>query len=315
MNRPIGAGVGLIAGLLVFAGGPAAMAAPFHPGHAAQRHASSHGPGHGRKGQRFNLTGLVTAANGTSLQVLVAKGSMNGKQLATQSVSIVLSPHRNHPASASVGDTIRAQGTADPQTGQLDASTFEVQSSATSAMVGLVDAVNGTTISLHVSAVADPGGQGDQGDHGVSQSEGRHGGGEDVAVDVAQASVSVDGQPAALAQLATGETVAILGQRDDQSALASQVLAYSTAPGIAEGTLTQVNGNVLTLSTRHDDHEIITAAVDVTSSLIVLDGQSGATVSQLNPGDQVLAVGTAGSNPLAAMTIFAFDRGQNGQRD
>lgn len=320
MNRPATAGAGLLAGVLILGWAPtAATAAPLQPGHAAQHHADSHGHGHGHgpHGRHFNLTGLVTAANGTDLQVLVGQGQLGGKRLANQSVPIVLGAHRNRSASAAVGNTIHAQGTADPQTGQLEASNFTVQPSDTSAMVGVLDAINGTTIYVNVSAAAGSDGQGDQGE-GYS-GDGQDGG-DDVAVDVTQASVSLDGQPASLAQLATGQTVAILGETDDDSVLASQVLAYSTAPGVAEGTLTQVSGNLLMLSSgggdqASGDDETSSATVDVTNSQIILDGQPAASVSQLAPGDAVLAVGPAGSDPLAATTTFAFGNGEDGQGD
>src|SRR5579859_5508368 len=266
MNRPTGVSVGLLAGALILGGAPtAATAAALQPGHTAQRHANGHANGHGHghghgHGRRFNLTGLVTAANGTDLQVLVGRGQLGGKRLAQQSVPIVLSAHRNRPASAAVGDTIHAQGTADSQTGQLDASEFKVQPSGTSATAGVIDAINGTTISVNVSAEAGSDAQGDQGERYSGDGQD---GGDDVVVDVTQASVSLDGQPASLAQLTTGQTVVILGETDDESALAAQVLAYSTAPGIVEGTLTQVNGNLLTLSSGGDD-ETSTATVDET---------------------------------------------------
>lgn len=55
--------------------------------------------------------------------------------------------------------------------------------------------------------------------------------------------------------------------------------------------------------------------VDVTASQIFLDGQPGATISRLATGDDVLAIGTAGSDPLAATVTFAFDQGGDGQGD
>jgi hypothetical protein len=290
MNRSAGIGAGLLAGLLVLAGAPAAaMAAPLHHGAVAKHHPNRHG------GHRFSLTGLVTAANGANLQVLVGHGQLAGRQLAKQSVPVVLGAHRGRRGAPAVGDTINAQGTADPSTGQLDASNFEVRQPRSGAIAGVIDAIDGTMISVNVTAVAGAA-------EAASSSE--------VLVDAAQAVVSMDGQPASVSQLTVGGTVAILGETDDQSAVATQVLAFSTAPSIDEGTVTQTNGSLIALSSENGDF-----TVDATSSQIILDGQAGGTVDQIASGDEVLAVGTAGSDPLAASTIFAFSQGEDGSGD
>jgi hypothetical protein len=325
MNHSIRAAAGLAAGVLAIGTGPAAaMAAPLSFTHAIHQHARHHGHSH-----RFNLKGLVTAANGTQLQVLVGKGHLGARRLTGQSVQLDLNARGHHPAPV-VGDSIHAQGTAGSAAGEFDASEFEVQAAGdSSALVGVLDAVDGTTLMVNVTASAGPDDQGDQGDGQGDQGNGQGDqgnatnqdgqGDDDVPIDASTASVSLDGQPASLAQLTPGQTVAVLGDTADDSALATQVMAYSTAPGIADGTITQVSGNVLTLSSGDGgdggDGEDGNSAVDVTSSQIFLDGQSGATVSQLATGDDVLAIGTAGSDPLAATVTFAFDQGGDGQGD
>ena len=316
MNHSTRLAAGLAGGILALGTGPtAAMAVPLSFTHAVHRHARHHGHSH-----KFNLKGLVTAANGTQLQVLVGNGHLGGQRLTGQSVRLDLNARGHHP-SPDVGDSIHAQGTADSATGEFDANQFEVQAASdSSALVGVLDAVDGTTLMVNVSAEVGsdgPGDQGDgQGDQGDATNRGSQGD-DDVAIDASTASVSLDGQPASVAQLTPGETVAVLGETVDDSALATQVMAYSTVPGIVDGTITQVSGNVLTLSSGDGggggDSEDGNSTVDVTGSQIFLDGQPGATVSQLATGDDVLAIGAAGSDPLAATVTFAFDQGGDDQ--
>ena len=319
MNHSTRTGAGLVAGILALGAGPAtALAAPVSDSQAIHHHASHHR-------HKFNLKGLVTAADGTHLRVLVGHGQLGHQQLARHSVQLDLRAHGHH-AFPDVGDSIHAQGTAGSATAKFDASQFEVQASGDSgALVGVLDAVDGTTLLVNVSAQIDAQGdqgdsQGDQGDApATNDQDGADGG--DVAVDASQATVSLDGQPATAAQLATGDTVAILGETDDDSALATQVLGFSTAQATAEGTITQVNGTVLTLASGDGDSggdggggdSQSTATVDVSGSQIFLNGQPGAPVSQLATGDDVLAVGTAGTDPLAATVTFAFGQGADGQ--
>lgn len=315
MNHATRIAAGLVAGVLALGTSTtAAMAAPLGFSHTIHQHAGH--PGHSH---RFNLKGLVTAANGTQLQVLVGHGHLGGQRLTGDSVRLDLNGRGHHPA-PHVGDSIHAQGTAGSATGEFDASQFEaVTAGDSTALVGVLDAVDGTTLMVNVSAEAGSGGQGDQGDGQGDQGDAVNsdGQGDDVPIDASTASVSLDGQPASVAQLTPGETVAVLGETADDSALAAQVLAYSTVPGIADGTITQVSGNVLTLSSGDGggggDSQDGSSTVDVTGSQIFLDGQPGATVSQLATGDGTLAIGTVGSDPLAATVTFAFSQGGDGQ--
>jgi hypothetical protein len=243
----------------------------------------------------------------------VGKGSLGGQPLAGHSVRLVVGTHhRNGPA---VGDTISAQGSGD--SGELDASTFQVQASDTGAIAGVVNAVAGTTIDVSVTASAGSDGEGDQGPASGLSRDGHDGG--DFTVDASQASVSVDGQPGSLPDITAGETVGVLGAADDGSMLATQVLAFSTTQDTAEGTITQTNGNLLTLSSGDGAGDATfdgssVGTVDVTTSQVFLDGQPGAA-GQLVTGDLVLALGTAGSDPLAATVTFAFSPGGDGQGD
>jgi hypothetical protein len=315
MNHPTRAAAGLVAAILALGTGPtAAMAAPLSFTQAVHQHARHHGHSH-----RFNMTGLVTAATGTHLQVLVGRGHLGGQRLTGQSVRLDLNA-RGHHRSPDVGDAIHAQGTAGSAAGEFNASHFEVQAAGdSSALVGVLDAVDGTTLMVNVTAGAGSGDQGDgQGDQGDAVN-GDDQGDDDVAVDASAASVSLDGQPGSVTQLTPGQTVAVLGETVDDSALVTQVMAYSTVPGIADGTVTQVSGDLLTLfpgdSAGGGDSEDGNSTVDVTGSQIFLDGQPGATVSQVSTGQDVLAIGTAGSDPLAATVTFAFNQGGDGQGD
>lgn len=319
MKHSTRAGAGLVAGILALGAGPtAAMAAPVSDSQPVHHHASQHR-------HTFTLEGLVTAADGTHLRVLVGHGRLGRQQLARHSVQLDLRAH-GHRVFPDVGDGIHAQGTAGSAAGEFDASQFEAQASGDSgALVGVLDAVDGTTLLVNVSAQIDAqgdqgDGQGDQGD--TLATDGQDGAdGGDIAIDASQATVSLDGQPATVAQLAAGDTVAILGQTDGDSALATQVLGFSAPQATAEGTITQLNGTVLTLASGDGDSggdggggdSESTATVDVSGSQIFLDGQSGAPVSQLATGDDVLAVGTAGTDPLAATVTFAFGQGTDGQ--
>lgn len=159
---------------------------------------------------------------------------------------------------------------------------------------GTIVSISGTTIDISPTT-AGTGGDNSQGDG--------------IAVDASQATVLLDGGPSSVTSLASGETVAVIGEKNDGTMVATTVLAYDNAfaVAVAVGHITAVSGSVLTLSGRGDSGAV--TSVDSGAANIYLNGVVGSAVSQLQVGDRVIALGTAGSNPLASSAILAFNSG------
>lgn len=267
---------------------------------------------------RFIVSGIVQAKRATALRVFVQHGRVAGREVRRQALTVRISgmtvrtkvgtsvkrsATASRAASIAVGDVVRLDGSVHTVGGapELDATNAIVAPLPSMALAGTVSTINGSTITLDTSNFAQV---------GVCSEESQL-----VTVDARQASVSLDGASASLSQVTTGATVVVTGERDEDAVVATSVFAFSSAPAVAVGTLASVTGNTLSLSSSCEDDESQSAPVqvDATAASIVLDGLSGSTLAQLVAGDRVLAVGSPGSAPLAATTVFAFSSSDDEQ--
>ncbi len=185
------------------------------------------------------------------------------------------------------GDVVHVQGYVDNSSGSpvLDATCVRVTPYRSMVGVGTVVSTNGTNVLVAPSFFS----------NGAAMSN--------VTVDASQATVSLDGSPSTLGSLLPGDTVAIAGEKDGSIMFAAVVLAYSSAPGIATGKVTSVSGNDLNLNGSAG-----ASTVDASAASIYLNGVPDGSVGQVTDGDQVVALGTAGSDPLAASVVLDVNR-------
>ncbi|MHB1988934.1 MAG: hypothetical protein ACYCSF_13300 [Acidimicrobiales bacterium] len=315
------AGIGACALAVVLAVPASAGAQALHSGtrHAAAR--SAHKQAARQKKVRFSLNGLVQSKTSTKIGVYVANGEIGGKhvrdvleQVTLQAAGHKVKHSKGHAGKAKraaralgsgstghdgqsvvVGDVVHVSGNAEDNSGTetLYASHDSVVNTKSTAIVGTITSVSasGTTIEVSTES-ATPGGDNSQGDP--------------VTVDTSQATVLLDGATSTAAALAAGETVAVIGEKNDGTMVASTVLAYDNSPAIAMGTITGISSGVVTLSTKGDSGT--TTSLDATSASIYVNGVSGGTLGQLQIGDEVIALGTSGTSSL---TLLDFNSGDN----
>jgi hypothetical protein len=140
-----------------------------------------------------------------------------------------------------------------------------------------------------------PGGPGD-GDNGQ---------GHQVMVDDTAATILVDG---AAGTIAVGDTVAVLGEAMDNTVIASTVWAFSTPQSFMRSEVQQVSGDNVTV---RDDGN--TSVVSLTGVPLALNGDVGATPSELVSGDKLLVVGSLNTmtGQVTPELAFAFNDNDN----
>lgn len=296
---------------------PAAAGAAALGSHRSTQHA---------KTRHFSLSGLVQAKGNGKVAVYVAKGKIGGVRLhkVVESVAIsqVRSKHHKSPTRTKkhtgrkshslsshraahhsrkplvVGDIVRLVGKTVEHNGKtsLLATAESIINTHSAAVLGTVSSVTvGTTTStLVVNSEASLNGGSITGSSGS------------LSVDATNAAVYVDGALGQLSNLVSGETVVVIGESYNGSMVAAAVLAFTAVPSVVWGHLTQVSGS--TLEVANDSGQ---TPIDASSATIFLNGVSGASVSQLNNGSFVLAIGPSGTNPLQAAMIFDFNRGDD----
>ena len=271
-------------------------------------HSGSAGHQRGAHKSRFSLNGLVLSVHGGVLGVYVQRGEIAGKPVRklVESVELPATSHHGSPArghrAVVVGDIVHVSGIASSSNGteSLQATHDNIVTTHSTAVVGSVVSVDGTT--LVVAPSRPSGGDGGGGRGGGLRRDGTDQG--NLSIDASQATILVDGTEAVLTDLVANETVAVIGERDDGTMLAATVLGYTTTPSVVEGRLSSVSGSILTLSSGDSG---TSTQVDASKAAIYLNGVAGATLSQLASGDKVIAIGTAGSSPLAAATVLDFN--------
>ncbi len=307
MRAVLGATLAL-AGVAVLVA-PSASAAE----HGARTHIAS--------AARFHVIGIVSAVNADSVNLFVERGMVAGRSASHDQVTVHFGHAHIRELAARNGQSRRGDQTfavgevahfsgavlTEGSSNALLAQSGTVTPTPVTALVGTVYETGGSLVIVDRSVF----GRYDQVNAFV----------EPVVVDDSNATVTLDGSAATATQIAAGQTVIVLGTNEDETILAASIYAFSTPPTIATGILQTVSGTTLAIAqfgghfgpwspsgSNNDSLSTGPSLVDASSATIVLNGVSGSSVSDLAPGDAIVAVGPSGSTPLAATAVFAFNQ-------
>ncbi|GAC1441879.1 MAG: hypothetical protein NVSMB55_10880 [Mycobacteriales bacterium] len=288
--------------------------------------------------KRFQVHGIVLAVHGNKVKVLSSVAKVGSKTARNRVVTLTMTPgtHKTAkprvrhtgrraaalrtevaagPAVLAAGQDLVAAGTLAPN-GALVASTETSTVLAAEALVGKVTSVSadGSTFTVASHDQVD-------GDHAA------HDNGEGTVVSAAGAKII--GSP-----VAAGQYVVVLGEADDSDMLAAAVYTFGAPPALAVGQVTASNSDSRTVTidaqgSEHDGQEdgdnedgsTPSINVDASHADVVLNGvlPTPSTSAPAFPtvGDEVLAVGAAGSTPdaLTATLVFVFNQADNGSVD
>ncbi len=304
-------------GVMLVLAGAAMLAAP--AASAADRGASA------RLGSaaRFHVAGIVSGVSANSVTMFVERGVVAGHSARHQLLTVQLGHVRIHEVtgregharfdagSFAIGEVARCSGPvlAGPSAVlEAESATVSTETPAT-ALVGTVYETGGSLVIVDRTVF----GRWDQMTSFV----------QPVIVDDSNATVTLDGSSALASQIAAGQTVIVLGTDDNDIVLAASIDAFTTPPTIATGTLQIVSGTTLAITpfgghfgafswsqggNGNNPESSAPYLVDASTATIVLNGVSGASVSDLAPGDAIIAVGPSGTSPLVASTVFAFNQ-------
>jgi hypothetical protein len=308
------------AGLALAASVPAtANTATTHRASAAHQVTSNH-----RHGKHLFVRGLVASHHGRSITVFAKTANVGAKTRHNTRITIIFTRSAHGRTKIPVGNHIRLSGTgvASRHTFRLRHNHGETVSPAQATLIfGIVKAVDANLLTVSEKDRDngdrhdgdDNDGHDRDGDHDgrspEDHSPGGHGhaGGDNdgrghrVTVDDTAASITVDG---AAGTIAAGETVAVLGEVTDNTVVASAIYAFTTKPGFSRGKVTMVSGENVTF--RHDGNTVL---VSLTAVPLALNGDVGATPSELVAGDKLLLVGSidAHTGVITPQLAFAFN--------
>lgn len=304
--------------------------------------AESHHPAKA-KPVHFTVHGVVVGVHGNSVKVLTSTAKVGSKTVHNKVITLTLTKktkktkktktaQRAHStttgtpdaAAPTVGTDITATGTV---TGSTLVTTAETTTSLPAeALIGQVTAVSPDgsqfTVSTH-----------DQVDGDHAEHDGEHG--KDTTT-VTTSGASVMG-PA----VAAAEYVVVLGESAEHEMLAAKIYTFTSAPTLAAGAVTAADSSVKSLtvdaqSAEHDgqdqgdqpDGSNPQVSVDASNADVIVNGAQPAAAPSTDPnatpalapaafpsvGDEVLTVGTPGSNPgsLVASLVFDFNQADNG---
>jgi len=283
-----------------------ATALTAHPhGHTAPTHAPRPPKDH-PKSQHFAAQGLVVSTTGSSMVVLAATVTTRGGVTRHTPITVTLPATRRpggHDAAAAgigvgliVGDQVDLSGT---KTGSGDTATFTATQVAArprpaQLFLGTVTAISGTLLTLTSTASS----SGGAADSAKSQGDSGDGSGT-LTVDTATAAVTVDGAPGTVT---IGQTVAVLGEGVQDSVLAASVTAFSTAPAVISGTVSDITATTVTVG----DGDTATS-VDLAGVPLVVNGNSGGTVTDLGVDTTLVVLGiTDTAGVFTPTTAFGF---------
>lgn len=287
---------------LLLAAGPASASSPqmlahHHP--TARQHPNAHPAPH-PKGQHFAAQGLVVSASGSAVVVLAHtvtdRGGIRHNTLITVAVG-AKHPHAPRAAVAGpaspalvVGDRVDLSGV---ETGSGVSATFTATQvvqhpQPAQLFLGTVTAVSATLITVTTAVTGSDGG-GDTGDGSAT-----------FTADVTNAAVTVDGAPGTLT---VGQSVAILGEGTHDTVLAATVAAFTTAPAVLAGDISDVTGTVVTIGDGDNP-----ASVDLTGVPLVVNGNPGAAVTDLGVDARIIVLGSTDTTGAFTATLaFGFN--------
>jgi len=258
------------------------------------------------KGAHFSAQGLIVSATPNSGTVTVLAHTLHDgsrvkrNQLLTAKLAGKHGRAQGLPAHTSVtaaaaggmtiGDSITLAGTSTGVgTGESFTATTAVEHAAPAHVyLGTVLAVNGNILTVAKAAEAS--------DDPTENSDGS----DSFTVDISSATVTLDGATGALAP---GQSVAVLGEGDSDTVLASSVFAFSTAPTVLGGEVSTVTGTAVTLTS--DD---TSSTVDLAGVPLYFNGNPSATPGQLTTDAHLLILGSTDAAGAFTPTLaFAFD--------
>ena len=267
---------------------------------------------------RFKVSGIVTAVHGSRLTVL-ARTERVGKHVARDRlVTVEVTRHARNGSvphampAVRAGDAVNASGT--EADGTFDATSVAAAPRPAEALIGVVDSVSGTLVTLTSRDRAN-------GATTQHESDGR----DRPVVDVAGAVFS--GAAASAADLASGMTIVALGEEWHDTMAAARIYAFSASPALAVGRVSASDPTAksLTVNVSGDGGDQQGDNGDGQSSTSDQSSASGSSTSSTDPSstDASSGSGTSGDSgqpsPPTTVTIDASNadiiaNGNDGQQ-
>jgi hypothetical protein len=311
------AGFGAVIALAAAVPATAIAAAPHHA--SAAHHSSAK---HHHRSKHLMVKGIVAGHHGRTVTVFARTAKVGSTIRHNERIKVKFARSAHGRTKIRTGNHLRlmATGVAHKHTFVIRHNDDEtVTASPATLIFGTVEAVNANILTIsendrdngdhHDGDDNDGDGGGDN--DGMSPNDHSPGGpgdgngdghGHQVMIDDTAASILVDG---AAGTIAVGDTVAVLGETMDNTITASTVWAFSTPQAFIRGEIQQVSGDNVTLR-EHGD----TSTVSLTGVPLALNGDVGATTSQLMAGDKLVVIGSvdATTGDVTPELAFAFNR-------
>lgn len=272
-----------------------AVAATAHHATSAHHVSSKHHNSH------LMVKGLVAGHHGRTVTVFAKTAKVGTTTRHNERIKVKFARSAHGRTKIPAGNHIRlvATGTASRHVFRIRHNHDETVTAAPAMLIfGTVQAVNANLLTISEND-RDNGDHHDGGDNGGEH----HGGdgderGHQVTIDDTTATITVDG---ASGTIAVGDTVAVLGEATDNTVVASTIYAFTEAPSFMRGKVQAVNGDNVTLK---DDGN--TSTVSLTGVPLALNGDVGATPSELMVGDKLLVIGPLDTSTGQVMPEIAF---------
>jgi hypothetical protein len=320
-------GVGVAVALAAAVPGGAAAS----PDRATAMH--HHEAGHHMR--HLSVKGLVASHHGRTVTVFAKRASAGSWRRHDDRIKVRFARSAHARVKMPVGDRIRVSAT-----GRAHGHHFivmrhndeTVTPAPASLFFGTVDAINGSQLivgehdrdngdneSGRDRRHGDDGNDNDRReaahDHGPGGGD-NSGRGHRITVDDSTAAITVDGS--SNTPLAVGDTVAVLGESSHDTIVAAQIFGFTNAPAFLRGDITAISGNNVTVGDDNDGEHNDRAVADdhgddaVTVSLAgvptFLNGDAGASASDLAVGDKLVLIGSVDSTGTFTPTMaFAFN--------
>lgn len=266
---------------------------------------------------RVLVRGVVLAHTATKVKVLVSAAAVGPLRFANQVLTIQVGQRGRSGAARTRRPTQFGPGLADGYRinlggrGTLRRSTISLrelshedhQAAAATAWFGSLTSVDAGANSAAL-LLSDETCGGDSQEHGHSSST--------VTVDYSTAvrnnAITVDGQPG---NLAAGQFVVVLGEASDLTVLAETVYAFTARPAAIRGEIRAIVGTSVSLG-EDENATTIDLGSGPSATPLVLNGNGGATVDQLNRGDKILIIGSTDGSTFRPALAIAFNEHDTG---
>jgi hypothetical protein len=313
---------------VAFAAVPATAAPVSH--HATSMHHSN----------RLVLKGLVAGHHHRSMTIFAKTAKVGAVTEHNQRVTVTFARSAHGRVKVPTGDRIKLVATGAVSGHHVTitrASDETVTSAPATLFFGTVTAISGNLLTVSQDN-RDNGDHGDGGDHHgpgdgndndsarmspADHGPGGPGGGNDgpghqITIDDSAAAITVDG---AAGTLAVGNTVAVLGEQTTDTIVAASVFGFTQAPTFARGEISNIAGDNVTfgddnhghggddIAGNHGGDNDDSMTVSLTGVPLALNGDEGATPSQLVVGDKLIVIGStnATTSQFTPELAFAFN--------